>query len=164
MNLPENKMSVLKRIGIPIVEHCNLKCKGCLHFCNSNQEEFYYDCEEFERDVMRLSELFDNIEVLILYGGEPLLHPKIIRLLEIVRVYLKKTKIEILTNGLLLPTLDENFYQSIKKYDVCIGWSAYPVGKKINMKIEDTLISEKVVYYKNDVQMFYGIFRIIKVL
>lgn len=85
-------MSVLKRIGIPIVEHCNLKCKGCLHFCNSNQEEFYYDCEEFERDVMRLSELFDNIEVLILYGGEPLLHPKIIRLLEIVRVYLKKTK------------------------------------------------------------------------
>ena len=52
MNLPENKMSVLKRIGIPIVEHCNLKCKGCLHFCNSNQEEFYYDCEEFERDVM----------------------------------------------------------------------------------------------------------------
>lgn len=157
-------MSVLKRIGIPIVEHCNLKCKGCLHFCNSNQEEFYYDCEEFEREVMRLSELFDNIEVLILYGGEPLLHPKIIRLLEIVRVYLKKTKIEILTNGLLLPTLDENFYQSIKKYDVCIGWSAYPVGKKINMKIEDTLISEKVVYYKNDVQMFYGIFRIIKVL
>lgn len=151
-------MSVLKRIGIPIVEHCNLKCKGCLHFCNSNQEEFYYDCEEFERDVMRLSELFDNIEVLILYGGEALLHPKIIRLLEIVRVYLKKTKIEILTNGLLLPTLDENFYQSIKKYDVCIGWSAYPVGKKINMKIEDTLISEKVVYYKNDVQMFYGIF------
>ncbi len=26
------------------------------------------------------------------------------------------------------------------------------------MKIEDTLISEKVVYYKNDVQVFYGIF------
>lgn len=26
MNLMGNKMSVLKRIGIPIVEHCNLNC------------------------------------------------------------------------------------------------------------------------------------------
>lgn len=93
-------MSVLKRIGIPIVEHCNLNCKGCLHFCNLNQEEFYYDCNEFECDVMRISELFDDIEVLRLYGGEPLLHPKIIKLLEIARRYLKKAKIEILTNGL----------------------------------------------------------------
>ena len=153
-----NKMSVLKRIGIPIVEHCNLNCKGCLHFCNLNQEEFYYDCNEFECDVMRISELFDDIEVLRLYGGEPLLHPKIIRLLEIARRYLKKAKIEILTNGLLLPTLDEKFYQSITNLGICIGWSSYPIEKKISMKIENKLISEKVVYYKNDVQMFYGIF------
>ncbi len=151
-------MSILKKIGIPIVEHCNLNCKGCLHFCNLNQEEFYYDCNEYKSDLNRLAELFENIEVIRLYGGEPLLHPELIKLLEITRKYLKNSKIEVLTNGLLLPYLDEYSFEVIKNLEVYIRWSSYPIENGINMKIEDKLIAERVPYYKNEVKEFYGIF------
>lgn len=56
-------MNILKRLGIPIVEHCNLNCKGCLHFCNLNQEKFYYDCDEYERDVNKISEIFEKLKL-----------------------------------------------------------------------------------------------------
>lgn len=151
-------MNVLKRIGIPIVEHCNLNCKGCLHFCNLFQDEFCYDCAEYEQDLKRLSGFFDNIEVIRLYGGEPLLHPDLVKLLGITSKYLKHTKIELLTNGLLLPHMDDNFYNSIRKLGVYIRWSSYPVGEKISEKIEDKLISEDITYCKNVVGEFYGMF------
>lgn len=151
-------MYVLKKIGIPIVEHCNLNCKGCLHFCNVKQKCFYYDRMEYESDIKKLIEIFDSIEVIRVYGGEPLLHPDLVKILDLTRKYFTNSKIELLTNGLLLSKMSEQFYECIKNNNINIIWSIYPVEKFNEIEIENKLISEKIQYKKNVITDFYGIF------
>ena len=51
-----------------IVEHCNLKCRGCYHFSALAKEE-YLSLEEYAEDIERLGDLFNrNIEEIILLG------------------------------------------------------------------------------------------------
>lgn len=44
---------------VQLVEHCNLNCKYCAHFCPVAPESFL-DVNEYEKDCKRLSELFDK--------------------------------------------------------------------------------------------------------
>lgn len=72
-------------IGVHLVEHCNLKCKGCDNFSPLAAEE-YVNVKQYANDLKRMSDLFgDNVERIDLYGGEPLLHPQIVDLLNIAR-------------------------------------------------------------------------------
>ena len=60
-----------------IADHCNLKCKGCIHFSPLAEEKFL-DTDIFQRDCQRIAELTDNNRLgkIRLMGGEPLLHHK----------------------------------------------------------------------------------------
>lgn len=58
-----------------VADMCNLKCRGCMHFSNIAIHPNYPDLQKFERDFRRLSELFSNIFIIRLMGGEPLLNP-----------------------------------------------------------------------------------------
>ena len=84
-----------------LVDHCNLKCKGCGHF-SSLSEKRYTDVDIFKRDLMRLSGLFDNISRIRLMGGEPLLHPDVLGFVKSSRLAFPNADIWVVTNGLLL--------------------------------------------------------------
>ena len=112
---------------IHVVEHCNLNCKGCYHFSPLAKVEFM-GVNEFEADFKRMSELFEgNAGQIVLLGGEPLLHPKINELIEIARRYFRKSRIQILTNGTLLLNMDDTFFYSLKKNDVELWVTKYPI-------------------------------------
>lgn len=110
-----------------LVEHCNLKCRGCYHFSPLAKEE-YLDLNEYESDLQRLSELFSGrAEEILLLGGEPLLHPQINRFLEISRKYFPIGKIKILTNGILLLDIEETFFGALAKNEIELWVTKYPV-------------------------------------
>lgn len=72
---------------IEVTEHCNLNCKSCGSFAPLADEE-YIDIDELDRDLRRLSELSDGeVHHINILGGEPLLHPEIARIVEMVRHY-----------------------------------------------------------------------------
>lgn len=113
---------------VHLAEHCNLNCKGCSHFSPLAREEFA-DPEECGRDMARLGELLgDQVSVIHLLGGEPLLHPRICEFLPAAARCFPKARVELLTNGLLLPAMPESFWDACRENRVIIRVTKYPVS------------------------------------
>lgn len=153
-----HKNNVLNTIGIPIVEHCNLNCKGCLHFCNKSQKEYYYNLNQLDNDLQRLHELFESVLVIRVYGGEPLLHPQLKEIFEAIRNIFPNCELQLLTNGMLLNTSKCNlFLEMFIEYDVQINWSVYQVmNDDTYIKIAEKLLSKSIKYKINKIEQFSG--------
>ncbi len=130
---------------VHLVEHCNLNCKGCAHFSPLANEEFL-DLKRFEQDLKRLCEISNNnISYIKLLGGEPLLHPQVEEFFYITRRYLPKTDIILITNGILIPKMNKNFWESCKSNNVKIEITKYPINCNYKI-IEKILIHEDIFY------------------
>lgn len=129
--VPRNTLSFV----VHLAEHCNLNCRGCDNFSPIAKKEFL-DVNEYERDCKKLSELFDGkASTIELLGGEPLLCPNITEVMRITRECFPHTEpfgnvyggIRIVTNGLLLPKMESGFWDALRKYDIGICPTKYPV-------------------------------------
>lgn len=118
----------MKYFGVPLVEHCNLKCCGCDHFAPLAGQEFA-DVVSFENDFARLSNLTDGkAEKIGLIGGEPLLHPEVKDCLSIARKYFQKSRIRIVTNGVLLLKQKNDFWKACRENHIIIEVTKYPIN------------------------------------
>lgn len=132
---------------VNLVDHCNLNCHCCNHF-SPIAEKTFLDCAEFERDISRIAELYrDKIGKLMLLGGEPLLHPEIVQIMELSRTYLTKEDIVIVSNGLLLPKMPPVFWQTCSRLKIGILLTKYPINFDYSQ-------IEKIAE-KNDVSISY---------
>lgn len=116
------------RFEVHVAEHCNLNCENCFHFCSVADEEFL-NIEEYKRDCARLSELFKGeAERIYLLGGEPLLNTNLPEIMEITRNAFQVGQIAIITNGILLAKMGNDFWEACKKYRVEILPTKYPIS------------------------------------
>lgn len=112
---------------VQLVEHCNLNCAGCSHFCPVAKPDFL-DVLEYEQDVKKLSELFfHEAHFIRLMGGEPLLHPKICEFMKITRRYFPNAIIDLDTNGILLLKMSNEFYNVASDCNIFISVTKYPI-------------------------------------
>lgn len=139
---------------VNLVDHCNLNCQCCNHF-SPIAEKTFLNCDEYEKDIRRVAELYGNrIGKLMLLGGEPLLHPEIIRIMIISRSYLPNEDIVIVSNGLLLPQMESAFWQTCFEWKIGILLTKYPINfdyfaieeiaKKYNVSISYTYESQEL--------------------
>jgi hypothetical protein len=131
-----------------LVDNCNLKCKGCSHFSPLFPENSYARLDTFVRDFSRLQTLFENIKVIRLMGGEPLLHPKVIDFLEVARGAFPDAWISIVTNGILLLKQADKFWKTCADKNILIQVSRYPIKLDINR------IKVRVKQFKVDIEIF----------
>lgn len=129
-----------------VADTCNLKCKGCMHFSNLATSHNFPDLDLFEKDFVRLSELFGNIYIIRLLGGEPLLNKDLPKYVDIVRKYFPTSEIRITTNGLLIPRQDKDFWKSLRKYRIGMDISPYPPTMDIISQITGILDEEGIPY------------------
>lgn len=81
----------------------------------------------FLKDCERLNELTHGvIERLELMGGEPLLHPNIIRNNEIARNNFEG-EINVCTNGILLEKQSSTFFEACNRLNISIAITIYPI-------------------------------------
>lgn len=113
---------------INLADHCNLNCQCCNHFSPLAEKKFL-DEVQLANDLLQLNTLLDadSIGKVMLLGGEPLLHPQIENILRILVQYLPKTKLEIVTNGLLLPKMSFGFWSIVKELDIGLVVTKYPI-------------------------------------
>lgn len=113
---------------VNVVDHCNLNCQSCNHFSPIAEKKFL-DCEEYERDLERVALITrGKIGTLMLLGGEPLLHPDIIAIMQISRKHLKNTEISIVSNGILLGKQDDIFWKECRELEIHIVLTKYPIN------------------------------------
>lgn len=132
---PKKKLSKIK-FQFHIAEHCNLNCAHCSHF-SPLADKILMPVEFFRRDIERMAELFNHeCESITLLGGEPLLHPEIITLMEIARKNFTSGIIYVLTNGILLAQRPPEFWKACHDNNIGIHVSHYNID--INLpKIEE---------------------------
>lgn len=125
-------MNSINNVAYPVVDHCNLNCRGCCRFCNKDQEKSFADIEVFEKDLRRFKELVPHIEMFRLFGGEPLLHPELDKFIYVARDIYPDSEIDIVTNGLLIDKMPERLIEAIKSCYIQLSISVYrPTAEKM---------------------------------
>lgn len=102
----------LEHLDVNVVTHCNKRCVSCSHASPFTKPEFM-SVKEMVDDLKVLKE-FAHFEMLCLVGGEPLLHPN---LLEFMREGAESgicDKVCVITNGVLLPKMPEEFWNELQ--------------------------------------------------
>lgn len=125
---------VLTYLEMHLVTHCNIRCKGCSQF-SPIADRWFADIVDHEKDMVRLSVVFSNIETIRFVGGEPLLHPEIEQFIKITRKYFQRTNICIATNGFNLKSMPESFWNACRSNHIKINWTVYPPLFSIRNKI-----------------------------
>ncbi len=140
----------MKQFDVNLVDHCNMKCKGCLRFSNLVTEPKYADYTQMVCDWKRIKELFWGVERIKLMGGEPMLSPDLCKYVETAREIFPDADIMITTNALLINESCDELFDTMKKNHCFFDISLYePMSKRIN-EVEDLLIKKGVWYVIND--------------
>ncbi len=137
----------LARLEVDIVDHCNLNCRACGKLSNIANEK-YLDIEVFRHDLKRLKELYSNIKLFRLMGGEPLLHPKVSEFVKAARHYFPNASIRVVTNGLLLTSdkIDKNLFEIMHNCAALFDISMYLPTTKIWFSILEVLRKNNIRY------------------
>jgi organic radical activating enzyme len=105
---------------VNVTEHCNLRCRSCAHLSPVLPKHFV-DPGALCSDLTALSQSY-HVSVLKILGGEPLLHPDLPDVLLAARGSQVADRLEIWTNGLLLPRMDRRAWEAVDSIRI----SLYP--------------------------------------
>ena len=91
-------------------------------------------------------ELFDDINTIAILGGEPLLNPELIKYIEMIRSLFNNSRLEVITNGILVRQMSDELISTIKRNDVFVNIYYYPV---LENSIEDMVrfLTEKGLHF-----------------
>jgi hypothetical protein len=111
-----------------ILDHCNLRCRGCDHFSAIARERFV-SLEDITKDLARMSELLgEDVARIGVMGGEPLLHPRLDQILTEARGRFPATTIQLVTNGILLMRQTVDFWDVCRQKQIDIVMTRYPIA------------------------------------
>jgi hypothetical protein len=111
---------------INLTDHCNMSCQMCDHYSQLS-EPWFIDVDVLDRDLKRMTELCNGqCAVITLLGGEPLLHPEIVKCCEITRTRFPNTPIVLLTNAILLLKMDM-LWSACQRLHIIINITRYPI-------------------------------------
>ena len=133
-----------------ITEHCNLSCYSC-DAASPIAEKNFADADRIIDDFKRLRQIVGEnvVEHISFGGGEPLLHPQFIYILENVRkIFQDCREINFYTNGVLLGEQTEEFYKGLVDSDITVMWTKYPINYK-----DESLIYENTKKYGVDLRL-----------
>lgn len=116
--------AVLNQAETHISDSCNLNCRGCAHF-SPLFHSVNVNLQTVLTDVKMLAEKVSHILSFYLLGGEPFLNRNIGEYVKGIRHLLPKTRLEIVTNGLLIPRVSKETLAVIKENKVVVSISEY---------------------------------------
>ena len=132
------------RLEFHVCDVCNPNCKGCSHFAPIFTGGFVLP-QNFKKQIERAAEKF-HISCLRLMGGEPFLHKQLGEIVKIAGDLLPDTRLEIVTNGLLLMGITGEIWDIIKENRATLCISFYKPTFQIKDKLKDYLEDKGVAY------------------
>ncbi len=136
--------TVVPWIETNLADGCNLKCQGCTHFSSIFSEDSFYDFDKFSKDMHQLRKVSENLLILRLLGGEPFLLRNIDKYTSLSRNLFPESNIEIVSNGLLIPELDDKILKNLSDNNIIVLLSPYYPTLKKREEIEIKLQKNNV--------------------
>ncbi|MDR0704061.1 MAG: radical SAM protein [Planctomycetaceae bacterium] len=127
---------VFPLVNIFIVKGCNLKCEHCVSF-----NPFRHGMIPKEEVINTIRQWSERIspQTIALLGGEPLLHPDYQAIAIAARNTWKQSVVTIITNGLLLPKVQDDFLKRMVDHDI-----EFVVSRHINTENYNRSLSETI--------------------
>lgn len=139
----------LSKLTINVTDHCNLRCKSCDAF-SPIAKPVYLKPKKLEKDLKAFRKIVgNNIKKIGLLGGEPLLNKNINEILRICRHYFPEPVICLVTNGILLKNMSDDFWQTCKNNNISISVSVYPININFNEMKELAEKNQVDIYFNN---------------
>ena len=135
----------LESFQVHLTDMCNLNCKGCGHFSNIAKEPISLELGKYRDDLQQLRSMFWGVERIYLLGGEPLLYQNISEVIKQTRRIFPDSEIHITTNGLLLPKMEDNFFDVVNMTKSHIEISMYPKTYENREEISNVLEKHDLV-------------------
>lgn len=121
--LKDNK---LQYIDLHIIDGCNYKCARCFKFSPLCKDKGELDYDRVIADLKRLSEVTNQeLRGISIIGGEPLYSKDIVKYMDKSRELFPNTDITIISNGVLIPSMPNEFFESLKRNNIMIAISKY---------------------------------------
>lgn len=142
---PAPNVNVMPSLEMHVADYCNLNCAGCAHF----SPLFTQKLPIFEKrigDLYHIRRLFKHIMMLSLLGGEPLLNPELPRYMDEARNLFPEAEIQVITNGLMIPKVSNDFFKIAYDRKITIVVSEYQPTHSIIKQIITLLGSHQVEY------------------
>ena len=139
-----------------LADHCNLNCKACEHYSGLVEHDVFTDFEKFKKDFTKFHEFIDDIGLVRILGGEPLLHKDVNAFIKLTRELYPNAQIHVVTNGLLLKAMDDEFYETLKKESAEISISYYPPMQDTMPQVEALLKEKGVSYWISPLNTQFG--------
>lgn len=142
----------LPYFALNILDHCNLRCRGCDHFAAIARKRFVA-LEAIRSDLARMSELFgEDVGRIGVMGGEPLLHRQLDEILTEARRCFPATTIQVVTNGILLLKQAGPFWDVCRRLQIVIVVTQYPIGLDYDAMTEAAKVHDVAIEYRDDVE------------
>ena len=139
-----------------LADHCNLNCKACEHYSALVDGEVFTDYDKFEKDFTKFHDYIDDLGLVRILGGEPLLNKDIVSYIKLTRRLFPYSRIHIVTNGLKLLAMDDEFYQTMRDCDAEFYISFYPPMKETMPKVEEFLKEKGISYFLSPLNTEFG--------
>jgi hypothetical protein len=101
-NFPQSDKVLIRTVHLMVTQRCSLGCKYCLAYMNSyppaKRKDF--DTERILKDIDALSSVCSYIKRLVVYGGEPMLHKDIEKIVNRASEKENIGIVDLVTNGL----------------------------------------------------------------
>jgi hypothetical protein len=114
-----------EKCELNIVHHCNLSCRGCSHL-SPRTKKFFVTPDKVFDDFSILAKSY-HPQCVSLLGGEPLLHPDLLSVVDAVRQSGISECIRVVTNGVLLSQMPDLFWQSVDQVHISL-YSGHKMG------------------------------------
>lgn len=119
-------------LDIDIVKHCNLNCKGCLHFSPLAEPWYINIDKEFEKWKQIPDFIKRYFRKINIQGGEPLLHPNFKKIVLKVKEAFPDNDIVVTSNGILV---NQDIIDFCKQNNVYLLVSNYKLKKFKNKDV-----------------------------
>ena len=136
----------IKRLDFNIAYACNLSCKGCISLSDLNRKGVE-SLSSIEQQCKEWSHILSP-KIISIFGGEPLLHPKLLDVLKLIRIYWPRSTIRLITNGYFLKNYNPMDWFTFSNFEMQIS-----IHRKDHEKILTNEI-QKILKCKNNWKVY----------
>ena len=139
-------------LEIQVCDHCNLNCRGCSHY-SPLFNPTYIDIKNLKKDLLALKSITPRFKEVRILGGEPFLNENLGQILLLIKNTFYRSKIIIVTNGILINKISGNLWNLIRENNIIIGISEYPISlnyDKIYKILDDHGIRYEIYRKRNE--------------